>query len=155
MKILIIYKSYHYMNTEKVAKAMAEAIDAKLVKVNVAQGKELVDYDLIGFGSGIYGYNHHKDLIQFIENMPHMEQKVFIFSTSGNYRERHHDLIKEKLRDKDCEIVGEFTCFGEYRPLGFNLDLKGPLAFIFGKNKGHPDDRDLENAREVAKGLLN
>jgi hypothetical protein len=33
--------------------------------------------------------------------------------------------------------------------------VNGPLAFIFGKNKGHPDAKDLENAREFAKSLLN
>lgn len=83
-----------------------------------------------------------------------MDKKVFVFSTSGNYREKHHDLIKEKLNEKDCKIVGKFTCFGEFRPLGFNLDMDGPLAFIFGKNKDHPDEKDLDNAREFAKGLL-
>lgn len=33
MKTLIIYKSYHHMNTEKVAKAMAKAMNARLAKV--------------------------------------------------------------------------------------------------------------------------
>ena len=34
MKTLIIYKSYHHMSTEKIAKAMAETLNAKLVKVD-------------------------------------------------------------------------------------------------------------------------
>jgi hypothetical protein len=33
--------------------------------------------------------------------------------------------------------------------------VTGPLAFIFGKNKGHPDEKDLKNARKFAKHLLN
>ena len=156
MKTLIIYKSYHHMSTEKIAKAMAETLNAKLGKVDDAKPEDLAEYDLIGFGSGIYIYKHHKDLIEFIENMPSMnDKKVFIFSTSGNYRERHHNLIKEKLNEKGCKIIGDFTCFGEFRPLGFNLNVNGPLAFIFGKNKGHPDEKDLENAQEFAKSLLN
>ena len=80
---------------------------------------------------------------------------LFIFSTSGNYRDRYHDVIKEKLNEKGCKIIGEFTCFGEFRPLGFNLDVGGPLAFIFGKNKGHPDEKDLESSREFTRSLLN
>ena len=155
MKTLIIYKSYHHLSTEKLAKTMAETMKAKLVKVDDAQPEMLSEYDLIGFGSGIYNYNHHKDLIKFIENMSSMDKKVFIFSTSGNFRERHHNLIKEKLNQKSCKIIDEFNCFGDFRPLGFNLDVNGPLAFIFGKNKGHPDAKDLENAREFAKSLLN
>ena len=43
------------MSTEKIAKAMAETMNAKLVKVEDAQAEDLADYDLIGFGSGIYG----------------------------------------------------------------------------------------------------
>jgi hypothetical protein len=65
--------------------------------------------------------------------MPSINKKVFIFSTSGNYREKHHDLIKEKLNETDCKIVGVFTCFGEFRPLGFNLDMNGPLALYLVK----------------------
>ena len=61
------------MSTEKIAKAMAETMNAKLVKVEDAQAEDLADYDLIGFGSGIYGLKHHKDLIKFIEDMPSLE----------------------------------------------------------------------------------
>ena len=48
MKTLIVYKSYHRMNTEKVAKAMAEAMDAQLAKVEDVRSEELAAYDLIG-----------------------------------------------------------------------------------------------------------
>ena len=154
MKTLIIYKSYHRMNTEKIAKVMAEVLNAKLTKVEDARPEEIPGYDLIGFGSGIYGYKHHKSLFALIETLPLAGKKVFVFSTSGNFRERHHLPIKEKLAEKGCTIVGEFSCFGEYSPLGFNLNLNGPLALIAGKNKGHPDGKDLENARVFAKGLL-
>jgi flavodoxin len=60
---LIVYKSYHRMNTEKVAKAMTEAMNAQLTKVEDARPEALAEYDLIGFGSGIYGLKHHKALI--------------------------------------------------------------------------------------------
>jgi flavodoxin len=36
MKTLIIYKSYHHLSTEKIVKAMAESMNAKLVKVDDA-----------------------------------------------------------------------------------------------------------------------
>lgn len=155
MKTLIVYKSYHRMNTEKVAKAMAEAMNAQLTKVEDVRPQELAEYDLIGFGSGIYGLKHNKALIDLIEIMPAMDKNVFVFSTTGNFREVNHRLIKEKLTEKGCHIVGEFTCFGEFAgALRLNRDWKGALAFIGGKNKGHPDEKDLENARAFAKGLL-
>jgi len=39
--------------------------------------------------------------------------------------------------------------------LGLNRDFKAPLGWIVGINKGHPDEKDLENARTFAKSLLN
>lgn len=149
MNTLIVYKSYHRMNTEKVAKAMAEAMNAQLTKVEDARPEALAEYDLIGFGSGIYGLKHHKALINLIEAMPAMDKNVFVFSTCGNLREVNHKLIKEKLTERGCHIVGEFA-----GALRLNRDWKGALAFIGGKNKGHPDEKDLENARAFAKGLL-
>lgn len=145
MNGVIIYKSYHNMNTEKVAKAMAEAIDVELVKVEDLKPKELAEYELIGFGSGIYGGNFHKDLMAFIEDMPPAKGKVFIFSTSGGPVENHHDAIKEKLTGKGFEIVGEFNCPGEFRPL--------KIGFL-SKNKGRPNTNDLNNARKFAEDLL-
>jgi hypothetical protein len=50
MKTLIIYKSIHRRNTEKIAKAMAEAIDAKIVDPQEVQSEEVAKYNLVGFG---------------------------------------------------------------------------------------------------------
>jgi len=141
MEILIINKSRHRGNTEKVAKAMAEVMSAKLLKVEDVHLQELPTYDLIGFGSGIYGGKHDKRLIKLIENMPPVDKNVFIFSTYAG--RENHTLIKEKLSEKGCKVVGEFSCLGVFGILGLNM------------NKGHPDERDLENARTFAKGLLN
>lgn len=154
MKTIIVYKSYHQMNTEKIAKAMAEVMDAKLVKVGEISPEELIEYELIGFGSGIYGGNYHKDLIEFIDSMPSMNRNVFIFSTSGQISDDYNNLIKVKLAGKGCKIVGEFASLGEVSTLKFNLNLKGPLGWILGKNKGHPDRKDLENARVFARNLI-
>jgi len=141
MKTLIIYKSRHRGNTAKVAKAMAEVMSAKLLKIEDVHSQELLTYDLIGFGSGIYGGKHDKRLIKLIENMLPMDKNVFVFSTYAGYRERYHTLIKQKLAEKGCKIVGEFSCLGEFGILGFKM------------SKGHPDEKDLENARTFAKGL--
>lgn len=152
MKTLIIYKSYHRMNTEKIAKAIAQEMNAKLEKVENVKPEDLVEYDLIGFGSGIYGSRFHKTVYEFLEKMPNMNKKVFVFFTSADFGENHQ--IKEKLSIKGCAVIGEFNCPGEYSPLGFNLNCKSKLAFIGGREKGHPDERDKERARMFANGLL-
>lgn len=155
MKTILIYKSYHRMNTERIARAMAEAIGARSVKVEEISPEELEDYDLIGFGSGIYGGNYHKDLLNFIDKMPPMNKNTFIFSTSGELSDKYHNLIKVRLAGKGFKVIGEFACFGDVSPLKFNLNLKGPLGWLGGKNKGHPDEMDLENARDFARSLIN
>ena len=144
MKTLIIYKSIHKMNTEKMAKVMAQVMHADLVKVENVRPEELAKYDLIGFGSGIYASKFHKKIYKFIERMPSMNRNVFVFCTSGSGKSDEKHLLKEKLLEKGCKVLGEFSCFGEFSPLGFNLD-----------KKGHPDEKDLESARVFAKGLLN
>jgi len=154
MKILIVYRSYHRMNTQKVARAMAEATGATLVTVDEVRPEDLDGYDLVGFGSGIYGGKHHKDLFALVEKMPSEEgRKVFVFSTSGLMKDEFHRPLRDALAGKGYRIVGEFQCPGEVSPLGFNLNLKGGLGWLAGKNKGHPDGKNLTDARTFARGL--
>jgi len=144
MKTLIIYKSVHKMNTEKIAKAMAQVMNADLTKVENVHPEELAKYDLIGFGSGIYASKFHKKIYRFIEKQPSISKDVFIFCTSGSGKSEEKHLFKEKLLEKGCKVIGEFSCSGEFSPFGFHID-----------KKGSPDEDDMENAREFAKGLLN
>ena len=131
------------MNTEKVAKAMAEVLDAKLAKAGEVKPEDLSAYDLIGFGSGIYGGTYHRVLSGLIEKLPKMNKDAFLFSTSGELNEQYSKTIKEKLTDKGFRIVDEFSCLGA-----------GGFWFFEFVNKGHPDEQDLENARTFAKGLV-
>jgi len=62
MRALIILYSYHHKNTEKVAKAMAKILDAEVKTPKDVDPEDLKDYDLIGFGSGIYGASFHKSV---------------------------------------------------------------------------------------------
>jgi flavodoxin len=143
MNVLIIYKSYHRMNTEKVAKAMAEAVNATLKKVGEVGPEDLAGYDLIGIGSGIYAGKYHKSLFKLIEKIPRLEKDVFLFHTAGGPEEKYDQPMKELLMKKGARVVGEFRCPGAAGLLGFTW-----------ANKGHPDEQDLENARAFAKGLV-
>ncbi len=84
MKTLIIYQSIHHDNTEKIAKVMANVLEAKLVKPQELDISTVAEYDLIGFGSGIYWGKHHKSLLNMVDKLPSQKnKKAFIFSTSG------------------------------------------------------------------------
>jgi len=149
MKSIIIYESVHHNNTEKIAKVIADEIGAELVNVrNFADfHKDLDDYDLIGFGSGIYYSKIHKNIKRFVETTEHMDnQKTFIFTTSGRDKKSFHKKFKELLDLKGFDVIAEFSCKG--------FDTFGPLKIIGGINKGQPNEKDIVNAKKFAKSLL-
>lgn len=146
MKTLIIYISVHHQNTAQVATVMAEELGADLVTVDKAQSCPLAEYDLIGFGSGIFFGKHHKMLIRFVEALPEFRGKqAFIFSTSGEGRSGLHAALRKMLGDHGFSIAGEFSCKA--------WDSWGPLKLVGGINKGRPDAEDLKAARVFARGL--
>lgn len=73
---LQIFPSYEHREGRK---AMADTIDAKLLKVEHVRLEELAAYDLLRFGSGIYAGKHHKKLIAVVEHVPQMDINVFVF----------------------------------------------------------------------------
>jgi flavodoxin len=150
MKALIIYVSLHHGNTEKVASAMANALDAVLLQVKQADADTLPWYDLIGFGSGVYFGKHHASLLEFVDKLPVVENKrAFIFSTSGLRRMwLVHDFsraLEERLRRKGFDIIDEFSCRG--------LDTYRATGLVGGINRGRPNVRDLQHAEDFARRL--
>lgn len=148
MKTLIIYKSItRHKNTEKIAKAMAEAMGAKLVQPEEVDISSLASYDLIGFGSGIYGHNHHKTILALVDKIPAKNRNAFVFSTSqftggwlGGHKGAH---LADTLKKKGWNVKGTFWCGGETHVLSMTRYM------------GHPDAKDLEDARTFAKSLMN
>jgi len=152
MKALIIYISVHHGNTERVAKVMANILDADLLQMKQVDASMLEQYDLIGFGSGIYFGKHHKSLLDFVDMLPMLRnKKAFIFSTSGlrkiQFIHNFDKPLKEKLQRKDFDIIGEFSCRG--------LDTYRATKLVGGVNKGRPDTEDLRQAEDFAKSLKN
>ena len=152
MKALIIYISVHHGNTEKVAKVMANTLDAALLQVKQANASMLEQYDLIGFGSGIYFGKHHESLLDFVDKLPVLRnKKAFIFSTSGLRKIRLvHNFdkpLKGQLQRKGFDIIGEFSCRG--------LDTYRATKLVGGINKSRPNAKDLKQAEDFARSLKN
>jgi flavodoxin len=151
MKALIIYISVHHGNTERVAKVMANILDADLLQVKQVDASMLKQYDLIGFGSGIYVGKHHSSLLDFVDKLSMMRnKKAFIFSTSGLRKIRFiHNFDKplgKKLRRKGFNIIGEFSCRG--------YDTSQAAMIIGGINRNRPNAKDLKQAEDFARGLI-
>ena len=142
--------SYHHNNTEKVAKVLAEVLNAKIKSPQQINPEDLQKYNLIGFGSGIYGEKHHEALLDLADKLPQVtNKKAFIFSTSAIMGKskvaQDHSLLREKLQSKGYMIVDEFSC------KGFNTNSF--IKFFGGMNKGRPNALDLKDAEEFAQNL--
>ncbi len=150
MKALLIYVSVHHGNTEKVAVSMANILNADLLQVKQADAAKLEQYDLIGFGSGVYFGKHHASLLDFIDGLPTVRnKKAFIFSTSGLRKIPFvHDFdkpLRERLQRKGFDVVGEFSCRG--------YDTSRAAMILGGINRGRPNARDLQQAGDFAGRL--
>jgi flavodoxin len=164
MKTLLVLYSYHHHNTEKIANVFAKVLDAQVKTPQQIKPEELQEYDLIGFGSGIYGGKHHKTLLDLAGRLPRVAGgKAFIFSTNGapvvaweaaghddfrSYLElatKNHLKLREKLQSRGYVIVDEFSC------AGFNTNKF--LKLFGGLNKGRPNAEDLKRAEEFAQQL--
>jgi flavodoxin len=152
MKSLIVLFSYHHNNTEKIAKVIAKVLNAEIKTPQQINPEELQDYDLIGFGSGIYSAKHHKYLLELADELPEVNNRgAFLFSTAGitgkSKAAKDHAILREKLQSKGYIIIDEFQC------KGFNTNSF--LRLFGGMNKGRPNAQDLKNAEEFALKLEN
>lgn len=150
MKSLLVVISIHHNNTRKIADAMAKVLDAQIKKPQEVNSEELQEYDLVGFGSGIYGEKHHEYLLDLADTLPQVaNKKAFIFSTSAimgkNKVAKDHLMLREKLQSKGYIVVDEFAC------KGFNTNSF--MKFLGGMNKGRPNVEDLKNAEEFVLNL--
>jgi flavodoxin len=155
-KICIVLYSYHHNNTEKIAAAISEILEAPIKSPDGIDPEELAAYDCIGFGSGIYSDKHHLSLLKLTESLPPAEEKkAFLFSTCGapafavdggqlaDYIVKAHAELKKKLLVKGYLHLGDFMCPG--------WNTNSFLKLFGGINKGRPNRKDLENARDFAE----
>jgi flavodoxin len=151
---LIILAASENGGTMKIAKILAQALDARIKTPSQVNPDELRDYRLIGFGSPIFSQKHYESLFELADALPAMPgEKAFIFSTSGMSRQfaldhgtfDTHTPLRDKLGAKSLEIVGEFNC------AGFNDNSF--LKLFGGMNKGKPDAKDLARAKAFAEEL--
>lgn len=149
MRCLIVYDTITG-NTEKIARAIASVLKARIAKAGKAGINEISKYSLIGFGSGIYATKHHQSLLRLVDKMPENignNKKAFVFSTAGtcSLKLLWHLPLRKRLIKKGFEVAGEFCCKGK--------DTFGPFKLIGGLNKNHPNEEDIKNAKEFAKSI--
>ena len=154
VKSLVIVFSYHHNNTEKIANACANVLGAEVKTPQQVKPEEIAEYDLIGFGSGIYSTTFDPSVLDLADRLPNAAgKKAFLFSTYGapafianrEFIEKNHQQIREKLQAKGYTVIGEFGCAG--------WNTNSFLRFFGGLNKGRPNAGDIRNAEEFARSV--
>jgi flavodoxin len=144
-KTAIVYASTHHGNTKKVVDAIAKEFEVDLIDATATTEKDLSEYELIGFASGIYAAQFHQQVKNFAQaNLP-QNKKIFFIMTSAMNKDFSKSMA-ESIKGKNAEIVGKFTC------PGFNTF--GPFKLIGGTAKGRPDENDLKDAVEFYRTLV-
>jgi flavodoxin len=155
LKSLIVVFSYHHGNTGKIAKACAKVLGAEVKTPKQVRPEEIKEYDLVGFGSGIYSATFGGPILDLAGMLPQVgTTKAFLFSTYGapvafvgrEFVENNHTQIREKMQAKGYEIIGEFGCAG--------WNTNSFLKYFGGLNKGRPNAEDLKNAETFARQMM-
>ena len=153
-KTLVIVFSYHHRNTEKIATVVATVLGAEVKTPLQVKPEEIAEYDLVGFGSGIYSATFDGSILDLADLLPKINnKKAFLFSTygapaafaGGDFVKNNHSQIRKKLQEKGYMIIGEFGCAG--------WNTNSFLKYFGGLNKGKPDAEDLRNAEEFANTI--
>ena len=71
------------------------------------------------------------------------ENKVAV--VTGGAKGNGAKALAQIAGKKGCPVLGEFGCKG--------YDTFGPFKLVGGIAKGHPDERDLENARKFYREI--
>ena len=120
MKILVFISSTHRQNTMKIAEAMAETAPITIADVKEAEKYNVRDFDIVGFGSGIYAGKFAKKIVNLIDK--NLDENLLSYLNAN------------------CKnVLGSFACKGLCK--WFIFALVGGIA------KGHPDMDDFDAAQ--------
>ncbi len=161
MKVLVAYFS-KTGNTEKIARAIHEGIEQQAAKdiFSMKDVKGLDEYDLIFCGFPVHAHSVPGPAEAFIKTIPEGKNVAF-FATHGSLRggplaitAMHHAL---GLVPKS-KIVGTFGCRGAVSHDMIDALMEKPehkwWAMEAQSAVGHPDQADIEDAREFASLMV-
>jgi flavodoxin len=160
MKALVTYYS-QTGNTEKVAQAVYDGI-------NVA-GKDIIpikevgtaeDYDVIFCGFPVQAHSVPDKVESFLKNVPE-GKKLALFATHGSLRGGQLAITafyKALSLTAKQTVLGTFGCRGRVKSDIIDALLNKAEHRVWALEAqsaiGHPDESDLEDAKEWAKAMI-
>jgi flavodoxin/NAD-dependent dihydropyrimidine dehydrogenase PreA subunit len=150
MKCAVIYLS-GTGNTEIIAKEIHKGVveangSCDLFKFKEVNQHTFINYDLVGFGTALYGFTGPQVVKEFVKDLRLVGGKhIFVFSTHGTYGELFFPDIVPRLQGRGMVVIGTYDCFAPCYGSGYPDPY--PTA-------GHPDEIDLREAREFGKKMV-
>jgi flavodoxin len=120
-------------NTRKVAEVIAEELGVTAKDVKTAG--ILPPEAFIFMGTGCYGAAVAGGLVSFMENNRFHGRKIVLFTTSAFGSLSELASLKKQITNKGADIIDSFSCYGQ----------------LLLAKKGHPTEKELENARKFAR----
>jgi flavodoxin len=146
MKPVVIY-STHRNNTEKIALAIAQAVNCESVKLTKDFDSSTVllnDYDLVFLGTGIRGGEPYVELLNFLKEANLDNNKRFVlfmtWAGGGASNKLAYERVKKTLETKNQYLdENYFICLG--KTFGFT-------------RRGRPNEADIADAKKWATEKL-
>jgi len=158
MKVLVTYYT-QTGNTEKVAKAIYDAVAAQKEILPVAQAVP-AGYDLVFCGFPVHAHSVPGKMAEFIKGLP-KGQKVAFFATHGSLR---GGQLPRQAFDSAAglaaglKVLGQFGCRGKVDPKVIDALVKKPEHKAWAEEArgadGNPDAADLQEAAEFAQAMV-
>jgi len=159
MKALVTYYS-ETGNTEKLARAIYEAIPIAKELKPVQNVESAAGYDIIFCGFPVLAHSVSGKVQPFIKGLPE-GQKVAFFSTHGSLR--GGQLPKQAFEHAiglapKATILGHFGCRGSVDQKIIDALMQKPEHRAWAQEaqsaEGHPDQGDLEDAKKFALEMI-
>jgi flavodoxin I len=159
MKILVTYFTQSG-NTEKVAQAIYQAIGANKEMLPLKEVKNPDGYDIIFCGFPVHSHSVPLPVQNFIKSIP-PGKKLALFVTHGSLRggKLATTAIEHAISlASTLKLLGTFGCRGKVDPKIIEALLKKPEHQAWAETAksavSHPDESDLDDARQFAKKIL-
>lgn len=159
MKVLIAYFS-QTGNTEKLSRAICDAVDMDADLIPVEKVKDVDKYDLVFCGFPVHVHSVPGKVQTFIKMLP-QGKKLAIFSTHGSMRanEKAKTAIEHAVSlASKAVVLGAFGCRGEVSPKIIENLAKEPANRPWCEEAqsafGHPDEADLADAQAFARKIM-
>ena len=157
-KRLVAYISWTG-NTKKVAGAIFEALEGNTTIKSLDEVQNPDEYELIFIGFPVHSHSVPFKTEEFIKKIS-AGKKVALFSTHGSLtgsRLSREALEHASILASNSKILGTFTCRGRVSLQALEVLSKSPehkaWAEMAASAQTHPDENDLEDARDFAKWI--